>query len=188
MLPGVGPSRRPSLERLHPAPGQGARLAKGAPRNRRSRAKKARLAGSSSPRRWQLADEQAKGPGHLIPMVVAAGYEDYLQESSQLLRAARGPRAGGRVCGTVRDPRGVPQRGGPATNLDTHTGREATPTRSRSGSRPSTRPRGWSSTGFVMMCATGCFLRAARSRVRTARRRGARVFYVPSPARKPSCT
>tara|TARA_Y100001934_G_C12298727_1_gene748779 strand:+ start:17 stop:1405 length:1389 start_codon:yes stop_codon:yes gene_type:complete len=28
----------------------------------------------------QLADEQAKGPGHLIRMVVAAGYEDYLQD------------------------------------------------------------------------------------------------------------
>jgi len=28
----------------------------------------------------QLEDEQAKGPGHLIRMVVAAGYEDYLQD------------------------------------------------------------------------------------------------------------
>ena len=28
----------------------------------------------------QLEDEQSKGPGHLIRMVVAAGYEDYLQE------------------------------------------------------------------------------------------------------------
>jgi DNA helicase-2/ATP-dependent DNA helicase PcrA len=28
----------------------------------------------------QLDDEQAKGPGHLIRMVVAAGYEDYLQD------------------------------------------------------------------------------------------------------------
>ena len=28
----------------------------------------------------QLEEEQAKGPGHLIRMVVAAGYEDYLQD------------------------------------------------------------------------------------------------------------
>ncbi len=28
----------------------------------------------------QLEDEKSKGPGHLIRMIVAAGYEDYLQE------------------------------------------------------------------------------------------------------------
>ena len=82
MLPGVGAKSAAKLWAAF-----GARLAKGP-----NLAKALRDIAGQAPKKaalgWeqfaetlgQLDDEQAKGPGHLIRMVVAAGYEDYLQD------------------------------------------------------------------------------------------------------------
>ena len=82
MLPGVGAKSAAKLwsaftTRLAKAPG----LAKALREIAGHAPKKAALGWEQfAETLWQLADEQAKGPGHLIRMVVAAGYEDYLQD------------------------------------------------------------------------------------------------------------
>ena len=82
MLPGVGAKSAAKLwsaftTRLAKAPG----LAKALREIAGHAPKKAALGWEQfAETLGQLADEQAKGPGHLIRMVVAAGYEDYLQE------------------------------------------------------------------------------------------------------------
>ena len=82
MLPGVGAKSAAKLwsaftTRLAKAPG----LAKALREIAGHAPKKAALGWEQlAETLGQLADEQAKGPGHLIRMVVAAGYEDYLQD------------------------------------------------------------------------------------------------------------